>query len=148
MLAPIALFPDQLLGEILMAATYPLDAVEAARWLQDPRNASLKGDQLVAALRQQSWDQSVKSLAPFPNILRMMDAKLDWTERLGEAFLADPKAVMDAVQRLRRRLGQRVELNPLLGVRAPTSRLRTGPPQSPAGTLVKVEAGRIESPGW
>jgi Protein of unknown function (DUF3300) len=103
MLAPIALFPDQLLGEILMAATYPLDAVEAARWLQDPSNASLKGDQLIAALRQQNWDQSVKSLAPFPSILRMMDAKLDWTERLGEAFLADPKAVMDAVQRLRRR---------------------------------------------
>ena len=103
MLAPIALYPDQLLGEILMAATYPLDAVEAARWLQDPGNASLKGDQLVAALRQQNWDPSVKSLAPFPSILRTMDAKLDWTERLGEAFLADPKAVMDAVQRLRRR---------------------------------------------
>ena len=103
MLAPIALYPDQLLGEILMAATYPLDAVEAARWLQEPGNASLKGDQLVAALRQQNWDPSVKSLAPFPSILRTMDAKLDWTERLGEAFLADPKAVMDAVQRLRRR---------------------------------------------
>jgi hypothetical protein len=103
MLAPIALYPDQLLGEILMAATYPLDAVEATRWLQDPSNASLKGDQLVAALRQQNWDQSVKSLAPFPSILHMMDAKLEWTERLGEAFLADPKAVMDAVQRLRRR---------------------------------------------
>jgi Protein of unknown function (DUF3300) len=102
MLAPIALYPDELLGDILMAATYPLDVVEAARWLQDPRNASLKGDQLFAAL-QQNWDPSVKSLAPFASILRMMDAKLEWTERLGEAFLADPKAVMDAVQRLRRR---------------------------------------------
>jgi hypothetical protein len=103
MLAPIALYPDQLLGQILMAATYPLDTVEAARWLQEPSNASLKGDQLIAALRQQNWDQSVKSLAPFPSILRMMDAKLEWTERLGEAFLADPKAVMDAVQQLRQR---------------------------------------------
>jgi hypothetical protein len=103
MVAPIALYPDELLGEILMAATYPLDVVEAARWLQDPRNASLKGDQLIAALQQQNWDPSVKLLAPFPSILRMMDAKLEWAERLGEAFLADPKAVMDAVQRLRRR---------------------------------------------
>ena len=103
MLAPIALYPDELLGDILMAATYPLDVVEAARWRQDPRNASLKGDQLIAALQQQNWDPSVKSLAPFASILRMMDAKLEWTERLGEAFLADPKAVMDAVQRLRRR---------------------------------------------
>jgi hypothetical protein len=103
MLAPIALYPDELLGEILMAATYPLDVVEAARWLQDPRNASLKGDQLIAALQQQNWDPSVKLLAPFPSILRMMDAKLEWAERLGEAFLANPKAVMDAVQRLRQR---------------------------------------------
>jgi hypothetical protein len=103
MLAPIALYPDELLGDILMAATYPLDVVEAARWLQDPRTASLKGDQLIAALQQQNWDPSVKSLAPFASILRMMDAKLEWTERVGEAFLADPKAVMDAVQRLRRR---------------------------------------------
>jgi hypothetical protein len=74
-----------------------------ARWLQDPRNASLKVDQLIAALQQQNWDPSVKSLTPFASILRMMDAKLEWTERLGEAFLADPKGVMDAVQRLRRR---------------------------------------------
>ena len=103
MLAPIALYPDELLGEILMAATYPLDVVEAARWLQDPRNASLKGDQLIVALQQQNWDPSVKLLTPFPSILRMMDAKLEWAERLGEAFLADPKAVMDAVQRLRQR---------------------------------------------
>jgi Protein of unknown function (DUF3300) len=103
MVAPIALYPDELLGDILMAATYPLDVVEASRWLQDPRNASLKGDQLIAALQQQNWDPSVKLLAPFPSILRMMDAKLEWAERLGEAFLADPKAVMDAVQRLRQR---------------------------------------------
>ena len=103
MLAPIALYPDELLGDILMAATYPLDVVKAARWVQDPHNASLKGDELFAALKEQDWDPSVKSLAPFPRILRMMDAKLDWTESLGEAFLADPGAVMDAVQRLRRR---------------------------------------------
>jgi hypothetical protein len=103
MLAPIALYPDELLADILMAATYPLDVVEAARWLQDPQNAARKGDQLFAALQQKSWDPSVKSLAPFPRILRMLDANLEWTEQLGEAYLADPAAVMDAVQRLRHR---------------------------------------------
>lgn len=103
MLAPIALYPDALVAQILMAATYPLEVVEADRWLQDSHNASLKGDQLAAALEQQTWDPSVKSLVPFPRILRMMDGKLDWTERLGEAFLADQAAVMDSIQRLRRK---------------------------------------------
>jgi hypothetical protein len=103
MLAPIALYPDDLLADVLAAATYPLDVVEAARWVQDPENAALKGDQLFAALQQKSWDPSVKSLTPFPRILRMLDANLEWTEQLGEAYLADPAAVIDAVQRLRRR---------------------------------------------
>jgi hypothetical protein len=103
MLAPIALYPDDLLSAILIAATYPLDVVEAARWRQDPQNAAVRGDQLFAALQQKSWDPSVKSLAAFPRILRMLDANLEWTERLGEAYLAEPSAVMDGVQRLRRR---------------------------------------------
>ncbi len=103
LLAPIALYPDPLLAQILMAATYPLEVVEADRWLQAPQNAALKGDALAAALEQQDWDPSVKSLVPFPRILQMMDNELDWTERLGEAFLADQAAVMDAVQRLRSR---------------------------------------------
>ena len=103
LLAPIALYPDELLSDILMAATYPLDVVEAARWIQDPHNASQKVDQLLAALEKQDWDPSVKSLVPFPSILRMMDDELDWTERLGEAFLADQAGVMDSVQRLRQR---------------------------------------------
>ena len=103
MLAPIALYPDDLLAVILMAATYPLDVVEAARWLQEGQNAALKGDQLFAALQQKPWDPSVKALAPFPRILSMLDANLEWTEQLGEAYLADPAAVMDAIQRLRRR---------------------------------------------
>jgi Protein of unknown function (DUF3300) len=103
MLAPIALYPDDLLADVLAAATYPLDVVEAARWLQDPQNAAVKDDKLFAALQQKSWDPSVKSLALFPRILRMLDANLEWTEQLGEAYLADPAALMDAVQRLRRR---------------------------------------------
>ena len=101
LLAPIALYPDDLLSDILMAATYPLEVVEAARWFQDPQNALLRGDQLLVALEKQDWDPSVKSLAPFPRILRMMHDELGWTEQLGEAFLADQAAVMDSVQRLR-----------------------------------------------
>jgi hypothetical protein len=101
LLAPIALYPDPLLSQILMASTYPLAVVEAARWLQDPNNARLRGDQLDAALQQQSWDPSVKSLVPFPQILQMMNSKLDWTQALGNAFLAQQAGVMDSVQRLR-----------------------------------------------
>ncbi len=101
MLAPIALYPDTLLAQILMAATYPLEIVQADRWLQVPGNASLTGAELDAALRQHPWDPSVKSLVPFPQILKMMDDNLNWTEQLGDAFLADRAAVMDSVQRLR-----------------------------------------------
>ena len=68
--------------------------VEAARWLQNPQNAALKGDQLFAALQQKSWDPSVKSLAPFRRILHMLDANLEWTEQVGEAYLEYPAAVM------------------------------------------------------
>jgi hypothetical protein len=103
LLAPIALYPDSLLGQILMAATYPLQVVEADRWLQSPTNARLKGGRLAAAVESQSWDPSVKSLVPFPRILRMMDLNLEWTERLGEAFLANQASVMDTIQRLRHR---------------------------------------------
>jgi hypothetical protein len=101
MLAPIALYPDPLLSQVLMAATYPLEVVEADRWIRDPANAALKGPQLAAALEPLPWDPSVKSLAAFPQVLHMMNGNLDWTERLGDAFLADQAAVMDAVQRLR-----------------------------------------------
>lgn len=101
MLAPIALYPDPLLGQILMAATYPLEVGEAARWLQDPGNASLKGDQLAVALQSVDWDPSVKSLVPFAQILQMMNSQLGWLQQLGDAFLAQQAEVMDSVQRLR-----------------------------------------------
>jgi hypothetical protein len=101
MLAPIALYPDQLLGQILMASTYPLEVVQADRWVKDPNNAALKGDQLAAALAPIDWDPSVKSLVPFPQILALMDQRVDWTQNLGNAFLAQQADVMDSVQRLR-----------------------------------------------
>jgi Protein of unknown function (DUF3300) len=102
MLAPIALYPDDLLGQVVMAAGYPTEVVDADRWLEDADHAALRGDDLSAALDQLSWDPSVKSLVQFPQVLHMMDAQLDWTESVGEAFIGDPSAVMDSIQRLRR----------------------------------------------
>ena len=139
MLAPIALYPDDLLADVLMAATYPLDVVQAARWLQEPQNAALKGDQLFAALQQKSWDPSVKSLAPFPRILRMLDANLEWTEQLGEAYLADPTAVMDAVQRLRRRAQSAGRL-----VTTPQEIVRTEQEPTPLEETITIEAASPE----
>ena len=101
--APIALYPDPLLGSVLAAATYPLEVVEAARWIDDPSHAALKGDALATALEPQSWDASVKFVVSFPEVLRMMNSNLEWTEELGDAFLAQQSDVMDAIQRLRAR---------------------------------------------
>lgn len=99
MLAPIALYPDALLGQLLIASTYPLEIVVADRWVKTNKN--LKGDALTTALEKQNWDPSVKSLANFPEVLSMMSEKLDWTQKLGDAFLAQQKEVMDTVQKLR-----------------------------------------------
>jgi Protein of unknown function (DUF3300) len=101
--APIALYPDPLVGAVLAAATYPLEVVEAARWLDDPSHAALKGEGLAAALEPQSWDPSVKFVVSFPDVLRVMNSNLEWTEELGDAFLAQQAEVMDSVQRLRQR---------------------------------------------
>ncbi len=98
-LAPIALYPDPLVSQILMASTYPLEVVQAARWAK--QNASLKGDALTKALEGQDWDPSVKSLVNFPPVLTMMNEKLDWTQKLGDAFLEDQKKVLDTIQDLR-----------------------------------------------
>ena len=99
--APIALYPDSLLSQVLMASTYPLEVVEANRWVRDLNNAKLTGDQLATTLQPMDWDPSVKSLVPFPQVLQMMDSRLDWTQKLGNAFLAQQADVMDSVQRLR-----------------------------------------------
>jgi len=103
LVAPVALYPDQLLGQVLMAATYPLEVVQAARWVRDPANSALRGEALNAALAEIDWDPSVKSLVPFPQVLETMDANLDWMQKLGDAFLGQQAALMDAVQHLRRR---------------------------------------------
>ncbi|MGA8497828.1 MAG: DUF3300 domain-containing protein, partial [Xanthobacteraceae bacterium] len=99
LVAPIALYPDALLSEILMASTYPLEVVEADRWVN--ANKTLQGDALKAALDKQNWDDSIKSLAATPDVLDLMSNKLDWTQQLGDAVLAQQPDVMDAIQRLR-----------------------------------------------
>ena len=101
MLAPVALYPDELLTQILMASTYPLEIVQASRWTK--RNKDLKGDALTDALEKQDWDPSVKSLVNFPDILEKMNENLDWTQNLGDAFLGQQKEVMDTIQNLRRK---------------------------------------------
>ncbi|MGA2403952.1 MAG: DUF3300 domain-containing protein, partial [Syntrophobacteraceae bacterium] len=100
-LAPIALYPDSLLAQVLVAATYPDQVMEADRWIKE--NASLKGDALNNALDTMDWDLSVKALAPFPQVLSMMAEESAWTQRLGEAFLAQQADVMDSVQKLRQK---------------------------------------------
>ena len=101
MLAPIALYPDALLAQVLMAATYPLEVVQAARFMQ--RNPGLSGDTLARAIEPMRWDPSVAALTQFPSVLAMMNEELEWTERLGEAFLAQREQVMDTIQMLRDR---------------------------------------------
>jgi hypothetical protein len=86
MLAPIALYPDQLVSQILMASTFPLEIVEAARWLDNPSDGALKGDALVTALQAMNWDPSIKSITAFPAIVTMLNQNLDWTNSLGVAF--------------------------------------------------------------
>ena len=99
LVAPIALYPDALLAQVLMASTYPLEIVSAARWVK--ANPGLKDKALEDALQQQTWDPSVKSLAVFPQVLAMMNEKLDWTQKLGDAFLAQQKDVLATAQALR-----------------------------------------------
>ena len=104
LLAPVALYPDALLSQVLMASTYPLEIVEAARWQKS--NPSLKDKELEAALEKQSWDPSVKALTTVPQVLTMMNEKLDWTTKLGDAFLADQEGMLKTVQALRKKAEQ------------------------------------------
>ena len=101
MLAPIALYPDPLLSQLLMAATFPMEVVEAARWSR--AHPGVEGDAAVRMVQDYEWDPSVKSLVAFPQVLTRMDENLEWTQKLGEAFIVQEPVVMEAVQDLRRR---------------------------------------------
>jgi hypothetical protein len=98
--APIALYPDALLAQVLMAATFPQDVQAAAEWSK--ANTKLQGDDAVKAVASEPWDPSVQSLVAFPQVLATMASKPDWVAQLGNAFLAQPNDVMDSVQRLRK----------------------------------------------
>ena len=100
LVAPIALYPDALLAQILMAATYPLDVVQAARWIGD--HSDLEGEALEQAADKEPWDPSVKSLVFFPSVLEFMNDNLDWTQDLGDAVLAQQDDLTAAVQALRK----------------------------------------------
>lgn len=101
LLAQIALYPDTLLTQVLMASTYPLEIVTASRWLAQGNNKALSGEALAQALQAQNWDPSVKSLVPFPQVLELLNSNLDWTQQLGYAFASQQNDVWNSIQRLR-----------------------------------------------
>jgi hypothetical protein len=109
LVAPIALYPDALAAQILAAATYPTQIVEADRWMQ--RHSKLKGEELAKAVDKQDWDPSVKALAQFPSVLENMDKNLSWTSSLGEAYANQPDDVTNAVQTLRSQAEKTGHLN-------------------------------------
>jgi Protein of unknown function (DUF3300) len=101
LVAPIALYPDALVAQILAGATYPTEVVQADRWMQ--AHSNLKGEDLAKEVDKQPWDPSVKALTQFPSVLANMDKNLSWTSSLGEAYANQPNDVMDAVQAMRAR---------------------------------------------
>jgi uncharacterized membrane protein YgcG len=109
LVAPIALYPDALVAQILAAATYPAEVVEADRWMQ--QHTDLKGKKLADVVNKQSWDPSVKALAQFPSVLANMDKNLSWTSSLGDAYVNQQQDVMDAVQVMRGRAQSAGNLN-------------------------------------
>src|SRR6202171_1717308 len=104
LVAPIALYPDALVAQILAASTYPAEIVEADRWVQS--HSSLKGEKLAKEVDKQDWDPSVKALAQFPSVLENMDKNLSWTSSLGDAYANQQQNVTDAVQALRQQAHQ------------------------------------------
>src|SRR5262245_38683922 len=132
LVAPIALYPDALLAQVLTASTYPLEVAMAARWSE--KNSGLKGAALEDAMQKQPWDTSVKGLTSVPQVLTMMNEKLDWTNQLGEAFLAQPDDVQTAIQALRKRADETGNLKSskeqkVRRVAAPPSTGYVGPPE-------------------
>jgi hypothetical protein len=97
--APLALYPDALLAQVLMASTYPDQVTQAAKWSK--QNPNLEGDEAVKKVQSKPWDPSVQSLVAFPQVLATLAQKPEWVKQLGNAFLSHPDAVMDSVQRLR-----------------------------------------------
>ena len=134
LVAPIALYPDSLISQILMASTYPLEVIEAARWVQG--NPGVTGQALEDAMQKQQWDPSVKSLTAIPQTLQMMNDKLAWTQQIGDAFLAQQADVLDAVQRLR----ERADSTGTLKTTEQQKVTKTSVAQAPEGTSRSADA--------
>ncbi len=130
MMAPVALYPDALLAQILMACTYPADVAEAVAWSKN--NSNLKGDQAVQAVQNKPWDPSVMSLTAFPQVLDMMGNQPDWVQNVGDAFLADSNAVMDSVQKLRAKAHEAGNLKT-------TEQQKVIVQQQPSETIIVIE---------
>src|SRR3974390_922191 len=145
LVAPIALYPDALLSQILMASTYPLEAGAAGRWVQ--ANPGVTGKALEDAMEKQPWDPSVKALTAVPQTLQMMNDKLDWTRDLGDAFLAQQSGVLDAVQRLRQRADNAGNLKTTEQQRVVKTAATAGgaPPAETAPPAAPVNVYTIES---
>src|SRR5271167_2416638 len=109
LVAPIALYPDALVAQVLAASTYPTEIVEADRWMQNHSN--LKGQDLAGEVDKQPWDPSVKALTQFPSVLENMDKNLSWTSSLGDAYANQQQDVMDAVQSMRQQARKSGNLN-------------------------------------
>jgi hypothetical protein len=129
LLSPIALYPDDLVAQILTASTYPLEVVQAARWVNEHSN--VQGDALQDAMQQQPWDASVKGLTAVPQVLAMMNDKLDWTQPVGEAFLAQPDDVSNAIQQLRAKAAANGNLKSSKQLKV-SKVAASGPPPTPA----------------
>ncbi|KPU06762.1 hypothetical protein AN697_00690 [Enterobacter cloacae subsp. cloacae] len=145
--APIALYPDALLSQILMASTYPANVIQAAQWSKD--NPKMEGDAAIQAVASQPWDPSVKSLVAFPQLMSLMGENPPWVQNLGDAFLAQPKDVMDSVQRLRA-LAQKTGALQSTPQQTVTTVTKPAPAKSatsesttsttPAPTVIKIES--------
>jgi len=101
LVSPVALYPDTLLSQVLMASTYPLEVIQAARWIDVPANQTLTGAALTEALKSKNWNPSITALIAFPDVLKLMADKIEWTEQLGNTFLTQQADVMAEVQQLR-----------------------------------------------
>ncbi|RZT36270.1 DUF3300 domain-containing protein [Cupriavidus agavae] len=130
LLAPVALYPDALLSQVLMASTYPADVAAAAQWSKS--NASVSGDAATKAVAGQGWDPSVQSLVAFPSVMDMMGRQPQWVQSVGDAFLAQPDDVMDSVQRLRVQAQQ-------AGTLKTTEQQKVVTQQSGGTTIVQIE---------
>src|SRR5260370_11198654 len=110
LVAPVALYPDPLLTQVLVASTYPLEIIQLQQWIQ--KNSGLKGDDLTNAVQKQNWDPSIQAMAVFPDLVKRLADDIKWTTDLGNAFLAQQSDVMDAVQRMRMKAKDAGNLKP------------------------------------